>query len=70
MVRQPKNLKRSISRLQVSGLCLNSAGTTEINEEYGQQAGSPQETIHYRLETHTPAGMRGEGMEARRREKG
>lgn len=34
-----------------------------------QPAGSPQETIHYRLETNTPS-VRGEGMEARRRSGG
>lgn len=53
MARQTRIPRRSINRLQVSGLHPESVGTAEINEEQGPRAGSPQETIHYRLKTHS-----------------
>lgn len=34
-----KDPERSISRLQVSGFCLDSMGTAEINKEQGLLAG-------------------------------
>lgn len=52
VVRQATLQRRSINRLRESGLNPDSVRTVEINEEYGLWAGSPQETVHNRLETH------------------